>query len=78
MNEGRPGLVLLSTEVDGELFAVRLAAGGGTAYEWLSGPNEGYGFVSSGPPDQSREEHRKHIRAFLSMIDPRTGYIEDA
>ncbi len=76
-DEGRPGSVLFTIEVDGELFALRLSAGGGTAYDWLSGPNQGYGFVSSAPPNQSREEHRDQIRAFLSMIDPGTGYIED-
>ena len=46
-------------------------------HDWLSGPNDGYGFGSSGPPHRSPEEHREHIRAFLSMIDPATGYIGD-
>lgn len=73
--EGWPGPVLFTIEVDGELFAVRRAADGGSAYGWLSGPNKGYGFGSSGPPSRSPEEHREHIRAFLSMIDPDTGYI---
>jgi hypothetical protein len=72
-----PGPVLDTIEVDGELFALRLAEGGGTAYDWLTGPNKGYGFVSSMPGEQPREEHVEHIRAFLGMIDPRTGYIED-
>ncbi len=75
--EGRPGSVLFTIEVDGELFALRQAADGGTAYDWLSGPNEGYGFGSSGPPHRLPEEHGEHIRAFLSMIDPATGYIGD-
>ena len=76
-DEDRQGPVLFTIELDRELFAVRLAAGGGTAFDWLSGPNKGYGFVSSGSPNESPEEHREHIRAFLSMIDPSTGYIED-
>lgn len=75
--EGRPGPVLFTIEVDGELFAVRRAADGGSAYDWLSGPNEGYGFGSSAPPNRLPDEHRKHIRTFLSMIDPATGYIGD-
>jgi hypothetical protein len=53
------------------------AGDGGTAYDWVSGPNEGYGFGSSGIADQSVEEHRDSIRAFLAMIDPDTGYIGD-
>jgi hypothetical protein len=77
--EGRPGPVLLTLDVDGERFAIRRAAWGqdGTAYDWLSGPNEGYGFGSSGAPDRPVEEHRQHIRAFLAMVDPDTGYIGD-
>ena len=50
---------------------------GGTAYDWLSGPNKGYGFGSSGTPHLSMEEHRESIRVFLAMIDPYTGYIGD-
>ena len=75
--EGRPGSVLFTLEVDGESFALRRSSDGGTTYDWLSGPNEGYGFGSSGPPDRSAEEHREHVRAFLRMIDPDTGYIGD-
>jgi hypothetical protein len=75
--EGRPGQVLFTLDVDGERFAIRHAGDGGTAYDWLSGPNEGYGFASSGTPNRSAEEHREHIRVFLAMIDPNTGYIGD-
>ena len=77
--EGRPGPVLFTLDVDGERFAIRRAAWGqgGTDYDWLSGPNKGYGFGSSGTPNRSVEEHREHIRAFLAMIDPNTGYIGD-
>ena len=62
--EGRPGPVLFPLDVAGERFAIREAGDGGTAYDWLSGPNEGYGFGES-------------IRVFLAMIDPNTGYIGD-
>ena len=72
----------LTLEVDGEAFDVRVvldpATGhADTGYTWLTGPNEGYGFGTSGPPAQSLEEHRKDIQAFLAMVDPATGYIED-
>jgi hypothetical protein len=73
--EGRPGLVLFTLDVDGERFAVRQAGDSGTVYDWLSGPNQGYGFGSSGIPDRSVEEHQESIRGFLAMIDPNTGYI---
>ena len=75
--EGKPGPVLSILEVDGERFAVRRAGDGGAAYDWLSGPNKGYGFGSSGTPNRSVEEHRESIHAFLAMIDPNTGYIGD-
>src|SRR5215831_21114531 len=48
---GRPGPVLFTLGVDGERFAIRQAGDGGTAYDWLSGPNKGYGFGSSGTPN---------------------------
>ena len=74
--DGIPGPVLFTLVVDGERFAIR-RTGDGTAYDWLSGPNKGYGFASGGTPNRSVEEHRESIRVFLSMIDPNTGYIRD-
>lgn len=76
--QGRPGPVLLRLEVDGEVFAVREGGGGGTAYDWLSGPNDGYGFGSSGSPSRPAAEHCDSIRTFLAQIDPATGYVGDA
>ena len=73
--KGGPAPVLFTLDVDGERFAIRRTGDGGTHYDWLSGPNQGYGFGSSGTPDRSVEEHREHIRVFLAMIDPNTGYI---
>jgi hypothetical protein len=58
-------------------LSTRGAGDGGTNYDWLSGPNKGYGFASSGTPNRSVKEHREHIRVFLAMIDPNTGFIED-
>ena len=75
--EARPRPVLVTLDVDGERFAVRRGEYGGTDYDWLSGPNKGYGFSSSSTPDRPVEEHREHIRVFLGMIDPETGYIGD-
>jgi len=77
--EGKPGPVLFTLDVDGERFAIRRAAWGqdGTYYDWLSGPNKGYGFSSGATPDRPMEEHREEIRTFLAMIDPNTGYIGD-
>ena len=51
--EGRPGPVLFTLDVDGERFAIRQVGGGGTAYDRVSGPNEGYGFGSSATPNRS-------------------------
>ena len=34
-------------DVDGERFDIRQGGDGGTNYDWLSGPNKGYGFASS-------------------------------
>ena len=73
--EGSPGPMLVTLDVNGERFAIRQADDGGTAYDWLSGPNKGYGFASSGTPNRSMEDHRESIRAFLAMINPNTGYI---
>lgn len=63
-------------EVDGELFLVHASAHGGTDYDWISGPNAGYGFSSSGGA-RTDDEHAASIRIFLSMIDPVTGFIGD-
>ena len=74
---GRPRPVLFTLDVDGERFAIGQGEDGGATYDWLSGPNKGYGFASSGTPNRSVEEHQQSIRVFLAMIDPNTGYIED-
>ena len=74
---------VLTIEVDGEAFAFRPDGRGGTHYDWLSGPNDGYGFTSSGirPPLEtdyfSLDDHRESIRNFLEQIDPATGFIGD-
>ena len=75
--EGAADVTSLTLEVDGEMFAVRAGEFGGTEYAWLSGPNPGYGFGTSASVKLSLDEHREHIRGFLAMVDPITGYIED-
>ena len=67
----------LHLEVDGEMFALRPDDYGGMNYDWLTGPNNGYGFGSSPTSDWSIDEHRENIRSFLSQVDPTTGFIED-
>jgi hypothetical protein len=66
--------------VDGERFLLREHAASGRghvySYDWLTGPNPGYGFGSSGP-SQSPDDHVTAIRGFLSEIDPDTGYLAD-
>lgn len=63
--------------VDGETFAVSIRdEDGSTDYDWLSGPNEGYGFsTSQGGRVPTREEHIAAIRGFLAGINPETGYL---
>jgi hypothetical protein len=63
-------------DVDGETFAVRRRDEDGSAhYDWISGPNPGYGFSTSGSGQESREHHATAIRGFLASIDPATGYL---
>lgn len=65
--------------VDGETFAMRRRDSDGSLhYDWLSGPNEGYGFsVSCGLDLRSQEQHISDIQEFLSEINPTTGYFYD-
>ena len=71
------GSFRFTIDVDGEQFAVYQSAPGDWGYEWLTGPNRGYGFGASGPPVESLDEHRQRIRAFLRDINPATGFLPD-
>ncbi|MGW7680910.1 hypothetical protein ACWGID_09250 [Kribbella sp. NPDC054772] len=66
--------------VDGELFevSVRQDHPGTYDYDWVSGPNPGYGFSESGPQQHLRTQadHEQAVRAFLSGINPETGYLD--
>lgn len=77
--------------VDGEVFEVRPGEdGNGFHFEWLSGPNPGYGFSTGAPmtftpvgeavvdpvpvDDTALTDL---VRSFLAQIDPDTGYVTD-
>lgn len=63
--------------VDGEVFCVRSSDDDGSIhYDWLSGPNDGYGFSVLGGR-LSKKQQVADIRDFLSGIDPATGYLAD-
>lgn len=70
------GVLLLTLEVEGEVWEVRGHAGG-TDYDWVSGPNAGYGFSSSAPASLPEESHRTAVQQFLAEVDPHTGYLPD-
>jgi hypothetical protein len=75
---GNPGPVLFTLDVDRERFSIRRAGGGGTAYDWLSGPNEGYGFGSSGTPNRPAEEHHRHRHErVVELALPRASFRPD-
>lgn len=63
--------------VDGETFAVRRRDDdGSTHYDWISGPNDGYGFSTFGSPEPlSHDQRLASIRDFLAGVDPATGYL---
>lgn len=68
-------------EVDGETFQVSGSMPGRMRFDWLTGPNEGYGFNSAS--NQATNEMItddvivRSIRNFLSGIDPNTGYLSE-
>ena len=76
----RPAGSPVRVTVDGEAFDVTAHPDhpGHYHYEWISGPNPGYGFSeqsSDGRPS-TMADHEGAIRSFLSQVDPETGYIE--
>jgi hypothetical protein len=63
--------------VDGEVFEVRPSEHHqGYDFDWVSGPNSGYGFSGNGS-SMDDQALAAQIRSFLQQIDPATGYIAD-
>lgn len=64
--------------VDGEEFDV-VREDSSNHHTWVSGPNARYGFSVGGSSavERTDEEIRSEIRAFLSGIDPSTGYLAE-
>lgn len=66
--------------VGGEQFSVSERGGqpGVYDFQWVSGPNEGYGFSSAGYGSGSLTdaELEDAIGNFLSQVDRTTGFIE--
>ena len=66
--------------VDGEDFDVTAAPDrpGQYHYDWVSGPNAGYGFTSASSEGRPSTvaDHEESIRNFLEQVDSETGYIE--
>jgi hypothetical protein len=66
--------------VDGEAFDITASPdrAGQYRYDWVSGPNAGYGFTSAASDGRPAtiEDHEDAIRDFLGQVDPATGYIE--
>lgn len=56
--------VLFTVEVDGERFAIRRSVDGGTDYEWLTGPDQGW--ATSGSPD--RRPYDAHVAALRDSL----------
>lgn len=69
------------TYVEGETWVVRQRTDepGTYDFDWISGPNEGYGFTSASSDGiaSTAADLDEAIRHFLTMIDPATGFISD-
>lgn len=65
-------------DVDGETFDVT-SQFDSVHFSWVSGPNPDYGFSSSRSDGSlpTESEAKSMARAFLTSIDPSTGYIAD-
>lgn len=65
--------------VDGEQFRIRQTGRREYHYDWLTGPNPGYGFAGGTYPSSTLtdEDHIEAIRDFLAEIDPETGYLSE-
>lgn len=68
------------TTVDGEEWVVRArdSEPGAYSFDWVSGPNPGYGFSSKESDGHActEDELNEAIRGFLADIDPATGFLD--
>ena len=67
----RESPVLFTAEFDGERFAVRRSVDGGTDYEWLTGPDQGW--ATSESPDRPHDAHFAELRDSLRDFAARGG-----
>ena len=65
--------------VDGETFLVTKETRGEYRFDWTSGPNSDYWFMTSMYPhgEMTDELIIASIHDFLAEIDPETGYLAD-
>ena len=65
--------------VDGETFFVTAEPRSQYRFDWVSGPNPDYGFVTSIYPQghMTDEQIIASIHDFLAEIDPETGYLAE-
>lgn len=65
--------------VDGETFIVTERERSQYQFDWVSGPNPDYGFITSIYPhgEMTDEQVVASIHDFLAEIDPETGYLAD-
>lgn len=63
--------MLFTVEVDGERFAIRRSVDGGTNYEWLTGPDQGW--ATSDPPDRPHDAHVADLRKSLRGLAAEDG-----
>lgn len=65
--------------VDGETFHVTAEPRNQYRFDWVSGPNPGYGFVTAiyGGGTLDDQQVVASIHDFLAEIDPETGCLAD-
>ncbi|MCB0896624.1 MAG: hypothetical protein KDB43_14855 [Nocardioidaceae bacterium] len=85
-HEQDPSPDYLELTIEGMAFSVTYDSSQPGAYHYTrlpgppGGPAVGYGFTSRSSDDGRRSSHAHEaaIRAFIAIVDPGTGYIEDA
>lgn len=65
----RASPVLFTVDVDGERFTIRRSVDGGTDYEWVTGPDQGWATDDS--PDRPQGAHVEDLRQSLRDLAAR-------